>query len=706
MVTVPSTIRDTEGLDGVSITQPGNSYATTITSALNSSTDLAQAGAVFNDAVRLSDGGLWTGSTSLESASASNQQPYEPMYVQDINAVLADVNAMLANPNAITVGGQTISDTALPGELQTIQGQLGTLLQEAPLSVGTSSAAAAAQGTLALTQQQILSEVNGDATLASALNAAAYQSNTGFTNVGFQQLPTGSDTATAIAAAEGSATAAPTLAQVGAVFNAANDLAAGGLNSNNLGEFNSDMQAVVTGLSNIVNNPSALAAIEANEQAGTSPQGEALTAQQEQALTTIHLQTLLNQAELQVSKFDPMYAANPNDAARSTNDNLLDMVDIVNNDTALAAAAGDVSVANNGTQPNQTFGASTGGFGEFPGYLNGVGGVNDHGGTILQYQDNQAQTNFWSQFIAEANQLNTTLDGIANGTVQPTSSEIQSLITQVNNYNAFGASFDGSQGGVFGDRFDNELLSGTLKTDSANAVAALQSVAANGLTAQNAAQLVAAGVGFVADANDVSGNNLPTGGGAYVGSATTVAGASTTGAATVGTTVPVSGAVDGNDNPTATPVNGLTNDGYGASNPNPGNVGGAGNQGEGNFGGSGSGSAGIGVASGTGTGSGSQGEGNAGGTGNQGEGNFGGSGFAHHFFNGFEQQSGGQNLLTQGSGTATGETSGTSASSFAQAGLATGNINEGFGALSGNDLGFEQQSLTGQNHFEAIWHHA
>ena len=569
MVTVPTTIRDTEGLDGISITQSGNAYATTIESALNTSTDLAQAGAVFNDAVRLSEGGLWTGSTTVEAASADNQQPYEPMYVQDINAVQADVSAMLANPSAITVGGQAISDPALAGELAEIQGQLATLAHEAPLSVGTSAAAEAAQGTVALTQQTILGEVNGDATLATALNATAYQGATGFTNVGFQQLPTGSDTAAALGAAQGTAAAPPTLAEVGAVFNAANDLSAGGLNATNLAEFNTDMQAVVSGLTNIVNNPAALAAIEANEQAGTSPQGQMLTAQQEQALTTVHLETMLNQAELQVSKFDGMYATNPNDAARSTNDNMLDIVDIVNNDPALAAAAGDVSVANDGAQPNQTFGASTGGFGEFPAYLNGVGGVNDHGGTILQYQDNQAQTNFWSQFIAEANQLNNTLDGIANGTVNPTNSEIQSLITQVNNYNEFGATFTGSQGGVFGDRFDNELLSGTLKTDSANAVAGLQSVEANGLNATNAAQLVAAGVGFVADANDVAGNNLPTGGGAYVGSATTVPGATTTGAATVGTTVPVSGAVDGNDNPTNTPVNGLANNGYGSSNPNP-----------------------------------------------------------------------------------------------------------------------------------------
>ncbi len=660
MVTVPSTIRDTEGLDGVTITQPGNQFQTTITSALAVSTDLAQAGAVFNDAIRLSEGGLWTGSTAVEAASADNQQPYEPMYVQDINALQADVNAMLASPNAITVGGQTISDPALAGELSQIQGQLATLAHEAPLSVGTSAAAAAAQGTIALTQQQILAEVNGDTTLAHALNAAAYQSPTGFTNVGFQQLPTGSDTPTALAAAEGSAATPPTLAQVGAVFNAANDLSAGGLNATNLTEFNTDMQAVVTGLTNIVNNPTALAAIEANEQAGTSPQGQPLTAQQEQALTTVHLETVLAQAQLQVSKFDGMYATNPNDAARSTNDNMLDMVDIVNNDPALAAAAGDVSVANNGAQPNQTFGASTGGFGEFPGYLNGVGGVNDHGGTILQYQDNQSQTNFWSQFIAEANQLNNTLDGIANGTVTPSNGEIQALITQINNYNEFGASFTGAQGGVFGDRFDNELLSGTLKTDTANAVAGLQSIEANGFNATNAAQIVAAGVGFVADANDVGGNNLPTGGGSYVGSATTVPGATTTAAATVGTTVPVDGAVDGNDNPTSTPLNGLTNDGFGSSNPDP-NGTSQNNQVAGNSGASGQGSQGSGGGA------------------------YGGEG---------NQSSGAGGGVSQGS---------LFASNNSHSGQANGELaNAGAGDFSHGNVDLHQMA---QNFFEHVWHH-
>jgi hypothetical protein len=42
--------------------------------------------------------------------------------------------------------------------------------------------------------------------------------------------------------------------------------------------------------------------------------------------------------------------------------------------------------------------------------------------------------------------------------------------------------------------------------------------------AADQAQIQAAGTGFVADANDVSGNNIPLGGGSYVGDATTVCG--------------------------------------------------------------------------------------------------------------------------------------------------------------------------------------
>src|SRR5262249_27524144 len=156
-------------------------------------------------------------------------------------------------------------------------------------------------------------------------------------------------------------------------------------------------------------------------------------------------------------KFDPMYASNPNIAARSTNDNLLDMIDIVQNDPHLNAAAGG-----NGTP------STASGFGELPAYLNGPDGINAHGGTILQFQDNQAQTNFWSAFLAEGNTINNQLQAVAAG--QGTPAQINQLITDIQNYNSFGAQFAKAQGGVFGARFDNELQGGTLLADTNNAV--------------------------------------------------------------------------------------------------------------------------------------------------------------------------------------------------------------------------------------------
>ncbi len=195
--------------------------------ALNTSTDLAQTGAVFNESTRLLDGGLWA-----NPADANNQQAYLGSYTTDIHAVLNDVSAALANPNGITVGGVAFTPAAQNTAVLTqIQGQLQTLLTEAPLSVGHSAAAAAAQAMLHSTQTSILSEIANDPTLATALAANSYQAANGDTNVGFQNLPTGSDSAGAIAAATASGA---TLAQIGTVFNAAADLAIGGLNGHRI----------------------------------------------------------------------------------------------------------------------------------------------------------------------------------------------------------------------------------------------------------------------------------------------------------------------------------------------------------------------------------------------------------------------------------------------------------------------------------------
>src|ERR1700760_2501693 len=402
--------------------------------ALASSTDLAQAGAVFNDAVRLSDGGLWS-----TPADDSNQPAYLGMYTTDLNAVSDDIAAMLANPGTMTIGGGAYTPSATDtADLTEIQSQLQTLLTAAPDAIGNTHAEVQAQQTVHALQSEILNEVAGDPALSAALNNVSYATGTGANNVGFEALPAGADDPSTLAAAK-----APnaTLATIGSVFNAANDLAAGGLNHSNLAEFNHDMAAISQGLTNILNNPTELAQIETGEQASDA------------GAPTFHLQTVLDQINLQTSKFDGLYATDPNVAARSTNDNLLDIIDIVQNDANLNTAAG--GNGNAGT---------AGGFSEMPAYLNGPDGVDAHGGTITQFQDNQAQTNFWAAFLSEANVINNELTAVAGGQ-NSSPAEVQQLISQIEAYQKFGANFDQAQGGIFGARFDNELLGGTLKAD-------------------------------------------------------------------------------------------------------------------------------------------------------------------------------------------------------------------------------------------------
>src|SRR5262249_58316592 len=87
-----------------------------------------------------------------------------------------------------------------------------------------------------------------------------------------------------------------------------------------------------------------------------------------------------------------------------------------------------------------------GGFAEQPGQL---------AGTVTHYQDNQAQTDFWSAFVAGANNLNNALTAEANGTVHLDTAGLNALVQQVQGYEQLGNSFDAAQGGIFGARFDN-----------------------------------------------------------------------------------------------------------------------------------------------------------------------------------------------------------------------------------------------------------
>jgi hypothetical protein len=525
--------------------------ATDRATALGATTnDLGQAGLIFNDAVRLSNGGLWS-----QPADESNQLNYASMYEADIGILKADISSAIANGATVNGDAVTLSNANTLTEIQT---QLNALATAAPQAVGNSAAAIAAQGVLHSNEQLILNEVANDTNLQNALaRNSVTNPGTGATDQGFQALPAqAADDSAALATAKAGAS----LSDIGTIFNAATNLADGGLNHSNLAEFNTDMKAVATGLQSFINN-GGLAEIQGNTGAEHAlAVAEGISDSAAQALTGIHLQTVLNQIELQINDFDATYAANPNVAARATNDNLLDIIDIVQNDQALAANAGNPTATAAGLAANSFAPSHDGGFASQPGYLEG---------TITHYQDNQAQTDFWSAFIAGANNLNNTLTAEANGTTHLDSAGLNALIQQVQGYEQLGASFDGAQGGIFGARFDNELLGGTLKADTNSALQALHDILNNGgtVSATDAAQLIAAGDGYVGDAQDVSGNNIPNGGGAYVGTATTVTGATTTQIADAN--APTGGNVNGTDQPTNTPVNGLTNKGFGVTDPAP-----------------------------------------------------------------------------------------------------------------------------------------
>jgi hypothetical protein len=456
----------------------GTSNLIVRTAALNQSTDLVQAGVVFNDAIR--------SSTGLFNLSGSgNQNPFLGAYISDVHAVQNDIAAMLATPGAVTVGGQAFAlnttDTAV---LTSVHSQLTTLFTAAAQTTNAATMVAAEQ-TIHAVQSEILQEINNDPHIAAALNNVTFMATTGANDVGFQNLPAGADDAGSLAAAQNGTS----LHAIGTVYNAAADALLGGINSGNIGQITADLTAVETGVTKLLANHTALAAIEANETANA------------QALTTVHLDTVATQVALQLNKYDGMEANGSAEGLRGTADNILDIIDIVQNDTALNLAAGGNGAAGH-----------AGGFAEMPGGLTN---------TVTRFQDNQVQTNFWAAFLSEANTINAHLVGIANGTQTASAA----LVTQIQNYQAFGAAFDAAQGPIFEARFDNELLSGTLLADTTNAVNGLNGIlnhATGAALTADLAQITAAGHGFVADANDVSGNNIPVGGGNYVGTATTV----------------------------------------------------------------------------------------------------------------------------------------------------------------------------------------
>src|ERR1700682_4649702 len=95
-------------------------------------------------------------------------------------------------------------------------------------------------------------------------------------------------------------------------------------------------------------------------------------------LTGIHADTIVRQLELE-KIYIKEAGVNP-DAGRASNDNILDIIDIVQGDTNLANMANQGGVS---------------GFSPFPDALN----------PTPKYMDNADQTNFWANFIAQSNSL-------------------------------------------------------------------------------------------------------------------------------------------------------------------------------------------------------------------------------------------------------------------------------------------------------------
>lgn len=144
---------------------------------------------------------------------------------------------------------------------------------------------------------------------------------------------------------------------MGAIFDDAQSKSLGGINADNLPAIQADLRTVHDGLQMLIKDHPQLFG----------------------GVTGIHASTIVNQINLQLTNFDHQYGFNP-DAAKATNDNFLDMTDIV---------AGDPNLANM---------ASSGG-------VTGWTGAPATDVVPVPYQDNAAQTNFVADFIASSNTL-------------------------------------------------------------------------------------------------------------------------------------------------------------------------------------------------------------------------------------------------------------------------------------------------------------
>jgi hypothetical protein len=255
------------------------------------------------------------------------------------------------------------------------------------------------------------------------------------------------------------------LAEIGVIFNDVASQILGGVNADNAARITSDVNTMITDMQALMTaNPLLFG-----------------------GLTGVHAEAIVRQLELE-NTYIAQAGISP-DAGRGSNDNLLDIIDIVQGDTNLANMASQGGVS---------------GFTPFGDALN----------PTPKYLDNDAQTTFWANFIAQSNSLGQ--QAIAAVTAHDAAATA-AVIADLHTFQTDVTNFDAAQGGIFQARFDNELLGDT------STLGAEVSKMIEGLQTGNAALVSAAADQMHANSADVGGNNIPINGGTYNPDGLTVA---------------------------------------------------------------------------------------------------------------------------------------------------------------------------------------
>jgi hypothetical protein len=399
-----------------------------------SAPNFSDLGTTFNDATRALVGGLWQNAVEEGGQGLGSIVRYS-----------ADLTSVQQGLMQEVAAGQFSGATL--DHVNTILADIGTALSAATASVnggGTFGSVANAEDALRTSHLHVLEVINNDPALAALANQ---NGATGFTPA----PPTFADGQTAANAPHAN------LAELGAIFNDAASRILGGVNEHNAQIITDDVNAVITGMQTLMaDNPLLFG-----------------------GLTGVHAEAVVRQLELELTYIGEA-GVTPN-AGRASNDNILDIIDIIQGDTNLANMASQGGVH---------------GFTPFPDAL----------AATPRYLDNDAQTNFWANFIAQSNSLGQrAMDVVGTNDA----AAVNALINDLHSFQTTVTNFDAAQGGIFEARFDNELL-GDTSTLGAEVSRMIQ-----GLTTGNAALVAAAAEEMHANAADVGGNNVPVTGGSY-----------------------------------------------------------------------------------------------------------------------------------------------------------------------------------------------